>query len=715
MTTRPLHHLVPSLLALTGLAAAETTPPESSGATLVVVGDQQADAARLPGTATVLDSQLLEQHRYQNVQQTLRMAPGVNAVDEDGYGRRLNVGLRGGRSVRSLKTLILEDGIPLAPNPYNDPGLYMGPAYERYASVEVVKGSGQILYGPHTVAGLVNFKTRDPGEEQGGKLDVAVDSFGGVRGLVGVDVPLGESVMLTGDLYALDTDGFRRYDHVTLTDLAPRLLWTVSPEHSLEFRASHTAEQSNLTYQGLSEQDFEDDAYNRYQFTSRDSFDGERTALAVRHRWDLAAAGSLLNTVYYQLTDRVWDRAEYAYDATNQTYTGRTVTTAGVTRDASARDRSYYHGGVESRWNHDFALGSVPTTVDAGARIHVEGQENATRDHEVVSGDYLTRQVDERDTLALAGWAQASFAVGAGVTVIPGVRVEALTIDSERTINNYAETSGLAGDSSTSEVLPGLGLTWQALQAVQLYGGVHRGFSPPSYSQAVSSTGEDNELDSELSWNYEVGVRWTHGEVGYADAAFFYVDYENIIAQGIAGGPQINGGEALHSGAEFLTEWDLLGLTNGGSSDGIRVPARLALTVLSAEYQSDVYSGSTLVAEDGNTIEYAPELGFSLSLGVQDFGPRKSFGITLTGTYIGEQFADGLNTEEVSADGSVGELDSVFLLDLATRYAPEGASYEVYFTIENALDEEYAAYRRGGQGTVAGAPLKASLGVAAEF
>lgn len=717
-----LHRLAPALVALIAAPAfaeeavkpAPVTPPVSepspaAATTLQVVGETQADAAKLPGTATVLDEQLLETHRYQNVQQSLRLAPGVAAVDEDGYGMRLNVGLRGGRAVRSLKTLILEDGIPLAPNPYNDNGLYMGPAYSRFAAVEIVKGSGQIQYGPHTTAGLVNFKSRTPTFSNHAHADIQLDTFNGYRGLLQGDIVLGDDVALAVDLYALDTDGFRRFDHVTQSEIAPKLVWRVNPLHTLELRFSHTAEQSNLTYQGLARDDFESDPYDRYDFTSQDRFDGERTAVSLRHHWDLEAAGSLLTTGYVQLTDRTWDRAEFAFNGT--TYVGATATTAGVTRDASARDRRYYHGGIETRWNNTYTLGGMKAEVDAGLRGHVEGQNNASRDHEVTTGNYLTRQVDVRDTLAGAVWAQVALGVGGGLTVIPGARIETMRITSQREITNYVDANQPEGDSSTSEVLPGLGLIYDLNDHVQFYGGVHRGFSPPSYSQAVASDGTDNELDSELSWNYEAGSRLTLGAFAYVDLAAFYVDYENIIVQGIANGPQINGGEATHYGAELLTEVDLV----AGTAGAVRVPLRLAATWLQAEYDGDVFSGATLVAEDGNDLEYAPNLSFSARLGVDGFGPREAFGVFVTATYIGEQYSDGLNTEAVDASGSVGQLDDVLLFDVTARYKPAGKRYEIYIGVENLLDEEYAAYRRTGQGTVAGAPLKGIAGIAASF
>ena len=723
-----LTYLTPVLVALISapMRAEEVAPDATVPAlapktiqadtTLQIVGESQSDTARLPGTATVLDQQLLEQHRYQNIQQTLRLAPGVNAIDEDGYGMRLNVGLRGGRSVRSLKTLILEDGIPLAPNPYNDPGLYMGPAYSRYAGVEIVKGSGQIQYGPHTVGGLVNFKSRPPSFTGGTRADIQLDSFNGYRGLVQSDIPLSDDVTLAVDVYALDSNGFRTFDHVTQTEIAPKLVWRIAETQMLELRMSHTSEKSNLTYQGQARDDFAKDAYDRYDFTSQDRFDGERTAVALRHRFDFENAGSLLSTAYVQITDRVWDRAEHAFSAAQNTYVGTTQTTAGVVRDASARDRSYYHGGVETRWNKELSVAERPVEVDAGLRVHTEGQTNALRDHQVAvapasTGAYLTRQVDERDTIASAYWTQVAFGVGGGLTLIPGARLETMRITSQRTITNYADVSVPKGTSTTTEVLPGFGMTYDLTKPVQLYGGVHRGFSPPSYSQAINSNGVDQELDSELSWNYELGSRINLGDMAYLDVAGFYVDYENIIAQGIAGGPQINGGEATHYGSEVLIEADLA----AGGTDTLKVPYRIAGTWVNAEYDSDVFSGATLVAREGNDLEYAPELSLSSSLGISGFGPRQGLGIHVTATYIGKQYSDGLNTDEVDASGSVGQLDDVVLFDLTTRYKPAGQKYEVYAGLENVFNEEYAAFRRSGQGTVAGAPLKGVVGLAAKF
>lgn len=699
--------LVPTLALLAGLAAA-AEPPTSPGEILMVVGETQGDAQRLAGTATVLDRALLAAYRPESVHQLLRHIPAATVVDEDGYGMRANIGMRGVNPIRSNKVHVMEDGVPVAPNPYNDPSLYVGPAYARFAAVEAIKGSGQILYGPHTVAGVVNFKTDPLAYAARGSADLAHGSHDTTRVRAMLEVPLGEGLSAAVDAYLLDTAGFRPHDDVNQDEVVARLGWRPSPDHRFEAKLFSGTENSNLTYLGLARDDFARDPHDRYDFTSQDAMEAERRGVHLRHRWDAGDDLQLVTTAYHQHAARVWTRAELSFNGS--TYVAAQPTTAGFTRDRSAGDRTYLSQGLESRL-HAAVAGAVPLTIDAGARLHREGQDNRTVDHHATTGAIAVRTAYERETLAAAGWLQAEAEVGAGLHLIPGIRVESVEIASRRTLANYAATTDPEGASRVTEALPGFGATWDAARAVQVYGGVHRGFSPPSYSQAVSNSGQDNELDAERSWNYEIGLRLDLGPSLQADLAAFLVDWDNIIAQGVSGGPQINGGESRHRGVEGLISGDL----GHAAGLGFAIPFRLAGAWVEATYESDVYAGSTLVARAGNQREFSPELTASASLGIAEVGPRRAIAAHLTLTWIGEQFSDGLNTVAVPASGSTGLIDEVALLDLTVRWQPEGAAYEIYATGRNLADTGYVSYRRGGHGSIAGAPRSAMLGAALRF
>ncbi|HNC43752.1 MAG TPA: carboxypeptidase regulatory-like domain-containing protein, partial [Acidobacteriota bacterium] len=125
---------------------------------------------RIPGTVDILEPKTLQQSRLFNFNEALRKVSGINVRDEEGFGLRPNIGIRGLNPTRSIKVLLLEDGIPLAYAPYGDNASYYHPPVERFESIEVLKGSGQIVYGPVTVGGVVNYVTPMPPTRPGGSL-----------------------------------------------------------------------------------------------------------------------------------------------------------------------------------------------------------------------------------------------------------------------------------------------------------------------------------------------------------------------------------------------------------------------------------------------------------------------------------------------------------------------------------------------------------------
>ena len=135
---------------------------------ITVIGDRiRLDS--IPGSAAVLDADVIQEARVFTVNEALRKVPGIFARDEEGFGLRPNLGIRGLNPTRSTKVLLLEDGIPLSYAPYGDNATYYHPPVERFERIEVLKGSGQILFGPHTVGGVINYITPAVPDEATGR------------------------------------------------------------------------------------------------------------------------------------------------------------------------------------------------------------------------------------------------------------------------------------------------------------------------------------------------------------------------------------------------------------------------------------------------------------------------------------------------------------------------------------------------------------------
>jgi outer membrane receptor for Fe3+-dicitrate len=92
---------------------------------------------RIPGSVAVISHQQINTIVPVSGNDVMKKIPGLNVVDEEGAGLRINIGIRGLDPDRSRSVLILEDGIPVALNPYGEPELYFTPAIDKMKSVEV--------------------------------------------------------------------------------------------------------------------------------------------------------------------------------------------------------------------------------------------------------------------------------------------------------------------------------------------------------------------------------------------------------------------------------------------------------------------------------------------------------------------------------------------------------------------------------------------------
>ncbi len=719
------------------LAAQQPTPADTLRlAEIRVVGHRDALAA-IPGSATVVDAVTMERWHALTINEVLRRVPGLFARDEEGFGLRPNIGVRGLNPTRSTKVLLLEDGIPLTFAPYGDNATYYHPPIERFERVEVLKGSGQILFGPQTVGGVINYVTPSVPAQREATLTLTPGS----RRYLNGQARAGGTFGRLGVLASYDRkqgDGARANVGSRLDDATLKTTFALGARHALTLRGNWYRERSNVTYSGLTEAEWAADP--RQNPFLNDSMRLDRAGASATHRWDLRGATALTTTAYAYGVSRDWWRqssnsGERPNDASDATCAG--MANLSTTCGNQGRLRDFTVIGLEPRVHAATSLLGLVASVDAGARAHFERQErlqvNGDAPTSRSAGDAVNtnsgvREDNVRRNAAYSAFTQVRLAAGRW-TVTPGLRVEHIRY---HRVNRLVAPE-VSGRTELTALIPGLGLTYGPAPQVTLFAGAHRGFAPPRTEDILdNATGGAVDLDAELSWNTELGIRARPALGVSVEATAFRMDFENqIVPASVAGGAGAtltSAGHTLHQGLEVAARLDAVGLGRG--APGVFVqgtwtwlptarfegPRFVYVGTGGGDVTGKVYAGQnasgtrTQVSVTGNRLPYAPRQLLTAALG---YAYHDGLDLRLEAVYVGRQFGDALNTTVTVADGQQGVLAAYTTWNAAATWSYAPTRTTAFLTIKNLGDALYVADRT--RGLLPGAPRTVQAGITQAF
>ncbi|WP_040552610.1 TonB-dependent receptor family protein, partial [Rheinheimera nanhaiensis] len=424
-----------------------------------VVGEAVPVLLEQTGTVVVLDRAQIEQIQPLSNQDVLRRIAGINVNSEEETAVVSNFGLRG-LSASESKSLVLEDGVPVAPGLFIGNDRYFNPRIQRVEQVEVLKGSSSLRYGPSTIGGVVNYQTKTP--DDGVKLSARAGSFN-LRE-VGIEAG-GKSE--SGDAFAgvvashATSDGFMDKGY-EMTDVMAKAGVVFNDAHKLGIKASRHENDANISYRGMLLADYLAGA--DYNPAPDDYFLTDRTGLDINHEWTLSSSSTLKTLLYWsEMTRDYW---RYNVDTAASNEAGRWV----YTDDLTGNNRSFDRVGIESRLSVDHQLFGKVASSEFGVR-YMQEEANDTRIRAVRSSDRTgvndRHIVDSADSVA--AYAQSRIELTERFAVTPGLRVESY----EQTRVVLTDDNATATTSNT-EWLPGVGATYNLTDAAQLYGGVYR-------------------------------------------------------------------------------------------------------------------------------------------------------------------------------------------------------------------------------------------------
>ncbi|MBI4535880.1 MAG: TonB-dependent receptor [Ignavibacteriae bacterium] len=683
-----------------------------------IIGRKPGILGRVPGSASIVTTKDLQQLTPLSGNEVFRTVTGLHAVDEEGVGLRLNLGVRGLDPDRSRSVLMLEDGVPIALAPYGEPEMYYTPSIDRMARLEVLKGSGSILFGPQTIGGVINYITADPPATPSGSITsrfgkdgffTTLVRYGTTSGNVGVQVNL-----LRRQADNLVTTRFR------LNDLSSKFKIILSDQSSLGLKISAYDETSNSTYVGITQTMYDRGEYF-VNVAPHDELVIRRYSGSATYDYVFAPDVNLRTTVFGYTTSRNWRRQEFGRTSSTTNLTGvifgDTTVPGGaiyMRNQTGNRNRQFEVAGIEPRFSMGYQLGELKNELDLGFRfLYERAFEQLVLGTTFNSSSGNMREDEIRTGYARSAFAQNRLHLTDNFIISPGVRVESFSY--ERNImrglfnNTVRDTTVIAG-SDLFQVIPGLGLSYQLSEGSSVFAGVHRGFAPPRVKDAVTSSGEALNLDAELSWNYEMGMRLTPSEVITLELTGFLLDFSNQIipvsqSSGGTGTGLVNGGRSRHIGAEagfgidfgrvFSSEYSLLVSTNA--------------TLVRATYSADrfIAEGTDRINVRGNSLPYAPKVLISGSVALSaPFGAA----IQITGNYVGKQFTDEFSTVTATANGLSGELPGYFVMDLSVRYSAVPLNSIFSLSVKNVFDDKYIVSRRPA-GIKVGLPRFVTAGI----
>ena len=670
----------------------QVTKIKRNRAFVEVVASMEDLRTSIPGSLHLVNTKDLIASKPIDANEVLRRIPGVNLREDSGpVAMRLNIGMRGLNPNRSRKVLMLEDGIPIALAPYGEPDMYYSPPIERMSRVEVLKGSGQIAHGPQTVGGLVNFVTPEPPSKFHGEVDLE----SGQRGLFVGQASLGGSNRdqslgwITNYLHK-QGDGWRQF-YYDIEDVQTKFSLRPNDRHAIALKAGVYDEVSNSTYLGLTTPMYE--ANPNQNPVPSDTLDVERVSGSLSHSYTVSSNAVLSSTAFLYSTKRFWGRQDFDRSDRGRDYLGiagaPSVPGGAIylRNSAGNRNRLFNVYGTQTNYGLNHAYGNF----DMGVRyIYEKAHDSRVNGDHFNSRTGIIRDDEFRYGKAFAGYVRNRFLIDSRITLTPGVRF--VHYNQERHITRKRVSGDptnvdIRKDNGVTTAIPGLGFSVRAHDNVTFFTGVHRGFAPPGTKIAITSSGENLDLDSELSWNYEAGIRLAGQRAVSGEFTFFRMDFSNqIITAAESGGVTTtvtNGGATLHQGFESSVKvhWNRLADITGWS---LYTDVRY-MYLPTAEFTDNELYG-------GNRLPYAPKQTFGVTFGAKQYGGL-SFQLDLNA--VAEQFGDNRETLAPSVDGTVGQLPSYQVANLSIGYEirHEHWMFEPYFTIKNAFDEIYISSR----------------------
>ena len=644
MATGLLAMVFLSVPVMSTVCAQEGGPGVTLEEVVVTAARAEQSIEKVPANVTVINAKDIKNSNAKNVVDLLRSEEGIVVRDLLGNGKRSEVDLRGFGETGPYNTLVLVDGRRV--NEIDLSGVdWTQIPLDNVERIEILRGTGTVLYGDNAIGGVINIITKLPSEKpsiNGSAVSGSYSRHKEAGTLSAAGDRIGASLFASYD----SSDGYRDNGEFRARDIGGKLVFDATESMSLNLSGSYHSDDYGLAGD-LTEIEVASD--RRATADPLDNGKSRDGYLKLGFDIALGKGGSIFTDVSYRERQNWAEFPDPAFPYITDNETKTWALTPRYTWSGEILDHgNSFTAGVDLYWSEQDlqALSGFFTPVAVLSDIAAIERDSV--------GYYL---YDEHAVLE-------------NLILTLGARRERVEYDLKKTdLTGFLAPLDASVTQRESAYEAGLTYLYNAKSSVFLR--ANRSVRFPLTDEVVISDfigmmiRVNTDLKPQKGRHYEVGVRHFFTPGIRANVTLFRAEIrDEIFLNRFPSFSNENHPETLHQGIEVGATADLLkNMTIFGN-----------YTFEKATFEKDPFKD--------NDIPAVPRHRANLGFRVYDMVPGLTFSADYN--YVGSSYAISDQANQLQ------KLDSWGIINARVSY--EWNTLEAFFGVNNITNEEYSEY-----------------------